>query len=224
VTPAAHTIRRQAAKPRHSYSIGEEVANSITHGVGAALGIAALVLLVIRAAGSGDAKRMIAAVVFGSSLVILYLFSTLYHALTNPRAKRVFKVLDHAGIYLLIAGSYTPFALVALDDKIGWILFGIIWSIAIAGISAEAFWVDRPGWLSALLFIGMGWIAVVAIKPLGDSIPGPGVWLLLAGGIAYTAGAVFYVLKKVPYMHAVWHGWVLAGSVCHVLSVLLFVL
>ncbi len=208
----------------HRYSTGEEIANAVTHGIGAALGVAALVLLVLRALETGDVTRIVSATVFGASLVILYLFSTLYHALPSRRAKRVFRILDHAGIYLLIAGSYTPFALVALEPPAGRLLLGVIWALAIAGISAEAFWVDRPRWLSAALFIGIGWMAVTVMRPLVEALPATAVWLLVSGGLAYTGGAVFYVMKRVPYMHAVWHGWVIAGSACHVLAVLLFVL
>jgi hemolysin III len=208
----------------HRYSAGEEIANAVTHGIGAALGVAALVLLVLRASETGDVTKIVSATVFGASLVILYLFSTLYHAVSSRRAKRVFRILDHAGIYLLIAGSYTPFALVALEPPAGRLLLGVIWALAIVGISAEAFWVDRPRWLSAALFIGIGWMAVTVMRPLVEALPTTAVWLLVCGGLAYTGGAVFYVMKRVPYMHAVWHGWVIAGSACHVLAVLLFVL
>ena len=162
-------------------------------------------------------------ITFGVSLVFLYLSSTLYHSLAPPRAKRVFKVLDHAGIYLLIAGSYTPFTLVTLRGPWGWGIFAAIWMLAIVGIAAEAFWVDRPRWLSATVFVGMGWMVVVAFRPLIEALPAGGLWLLLAGGLAYTVGTVFYVLKRVPYMHAVWHLWVIGGSACHVVAVLLYV-
>jgi hemolysin III len=206
------------------YRLGEEIAAAVTHGIGVAGSIAALVLLVIFATRSGDPYRIVAAVAFGASLIFLYLASTLYHSLTPPKAKRIFKILDHAGIYLLIAGSYTPFTLVTLRGPWGWGIFATVWTLAVVGIVTEAFWVDRPKWLSALVFIGMGWIVVVAARPLIGALPEPGLWLLLSGGLAYTLGTVFYVLKRVPYMHAVWHLFVIAGSACHVTAVLLYVM
>jgi hemolysin III len=207
-----------------SYSFSEEIANAVTHSLGVALSIAALVLLVIFAGRTEDSFRMVSSITFGSSLVFLYLASTLYHGLTSLRAKRIFKVFDHAGIYLLIAGSYTLFTLVTLRGPVGWTLLGIVWVLAVTGIVTEVFWVDRPRWLSALVFIGMGWIGILAVKPLAAALPPGGLWLLLAGGLAYTAGTIFYLLKSIPYMHAVWHLWVIGGSVCHVLAVLLYVL
>ncbi|GAB4279166.1 MAG: hemolysin III family protein [Coriobacteriia bacterium] len=213
-----------AARRRRALSTGEEIASAIIHGLGVAGSIVALVLLVIFAAQSGDPFRIAASIVFGASLIFLYLASTLYHSLRPAKAKRVFKVLDHAGIYLLIAGSYTPFTLVTLRGPWGWSLFAAVWVLAIIGIALEASWVDRPRWLSALVFLAMGWIVVVAIKPLLAALPAAGLWLLLAGGLAYTFGTVFYVARKVPYFHAVWHLWVLGGSLCHVLAVLLFVI
>ncbi len=218
-------MTRTDAPKAHAYPLGEEIANAITHGLGIAGSIAALVLLTVFAARADDPLRLASGITFGVSLTFLYLASTLYHSLKPAKAKRVFKVLDHAGVYLLIAGSYTPFALVTLrDDAWGWVIFGTVWAIAIVGISTEAFWVDRPKWLSAAVFLGMGWIVVVAAKPLLAALPAGGLWLLLAGGLAYTLGTIFYVLKRVPYMHAVWHLWVIGGSVCHVLAVLLYVM
>jgi hemolysin III len=207
-----------------TYSLGEEIANAITHGLGVALSIAALVLLVIFAGRTEDPFRMVSGIAFGSSLVFLYLASTLYHGLTSLEAKRTFKIFDHAGIYLLIAGSYTPFTLVTLRGPVGWTLFGIVWGLAVTGIVTEVFWVDRPRWLSVLVFIGMGWIVIVAVKPLAAALPQGGLRLLVAGGLSYTAGTIFYLLKSIPYMHALWHLWVIGGSVCHVLAVLLYVL
>jgi len=207
-----------------SCSFGEEVANAITHGIGVALSISALVLLVVFAGRTEDSFRMVSSVTFGSSLVFLYLASTLYHGLTSLRAKRIFKVFDHAGIYLLIAGSYTPFTLVTLRGPVGWALLGTVWTLAVTGIVTEVLWLDRPRWLSALLFIGMGWIVIFAVRPLAAALPQGGLWLLVAGGLAYTAGTIFYLLESIPYMHAVWHLWVIGGSACHVLAVLLYVL
>jgi hemolysin III len=207
-----------------AYSLGEEIANSVIHGIGVVLSVAALTMLIIFGAMSGDTVKLAAGIVYGISLVLEYTASTLYHSLTSERGKYVFKILDHCGIYLLIAGSYTPFLLVTLGGRTGWIMFAAIWGIAIAGIAVEAFWVFRPRWISALTYLGMGWLVVLAIGPLTAALPPGGLWLLVAGGLAYTLGTIFYVLKKVPYMHAIWHLFVLAGSICHFLAVVLFVM
>ncbi|MDZ4063270.1 MAG: hemolysin III family protein [Coriobacteriia bacterium] len=207
-----------------AYSLGEEIANSIIHGLGTVLSISALTMLIVFAAQAGDGWRMAAAIVYGVSLVLEYTASTLYHSFPWPRTKHVFKVLDHAGIYLLIAGTYTPFLLVTLRDDGGWWLFAIVWALAIAGISVEASWTYRPRWLSAAAYLGMGWLIVVAMRPLVANLEPAGLGLLVAGGLAYTLGTVFYVLKRIPYMHAVWHVFVLGGSICHFLAVALFVM
>lgn len=218
-----NTASRAPARPRRQYSVGEEIANAVTHGLGTVLGIVAFTLLVVFAARYGGAPAIASAIVFGTTLVLLYTASTLYHSFPWPRVKRVFKVLDHAGIYLLIAGTYTPFTLVTLAGEGGWRLFAVVWTLAIAGIAVEAAWVDRPGWLSALIYLGMGWLALLMIGPLRENLAPVGLWLLVAGGLCYTLGTVFYVAKRVPYMHAVWHVFVLAGSACHVLAVMLAV-
>lgn len=207
-----------------AYSLGEEIMNSVVHGVGVVMSIAALTLLVVFGAMTGSGVRLAAGIVYGVSLVLEYTASTLYHGLTSERAKHVFKVLDHCGIYLLIAGSYTPFTLITLAGKTGYGMFAAIWAIAVVGIAAEAFWVYRPRWVSAVMYLAMGWLVVGAIGPLRASLAPGGLWLLVAGGLAYTLGTVFYVLKKVPYMHGVWHLFVLGGSVCHFLAVLLYVM
>lgn len=216
----AATARVHEHRP---YSLGEEIANAITHGVGALLSIAALVALIFIAALWGNAWHLASAIVYGVSMFVLYMASTLYHAIQHAGARRVFKVIDHAGIYLLIAGTYTPFTLVAIRNDGGWLLFAVVWTLAIVGISLEAFWVNRPKWVSALVYLGMGWLALAAIRPLLASLAPGGVWLLVGGGLAYTVGTVFYVLKKVKWMHPVWHLWVLAGSVLHFLAVMLYV-
>ena len=207
----------------HAYSLGEEIANAITHGVGAALSIAALVALVFIAAMWGNGWHLASAIVYCVTMFLLYMASTLYHAITHPGARRVFKVIDHASIYLLIAGTYTPFTLVTIRDQGGWWLFAVVWALAAAGISLEAFWVNRPKWVSALIYLGMGWLAIFAIRPITQNLAPGGVWLLIGGGIAYSLGTIFYVLKKVKWMHPVWHLWVLAGSLLHFLSVMLYV-
>ncbi len=211
-------------KFRRPYTLGEEIANSIIHGLGVGLSVAALTLLVVLAVQNGGGWKLGAAIVYGAALVLEYTASTLYHSFQQPRVKHVFKILDHAGIYVLIAGTYTPFTLVTLRDSGGWWLFALVWGIAVTGIAVEAAWAYRPRWVSAAVYLVMGWLVVLAIEPLAANLAAPGVWLLVAGGLAYTVGTVFYVLKRVPYMHAVWHVFVLAGSVCHFLAVALFVL
>ena len=213
-----------APKVRRLYTLGEEIANSLTHGLGTGLAIAALVILVAFAVPAHDGYKLAAAIVYGVTLVLQYAASTLYHALPQPRAKHVFKILDHCGIYLLIAGTYPPFCLVTLREANGWWLFGVIWGLAILGIVLESFWVYRPRWVSVLLFLGMGWLVVTSIGPLVDNLAPGGLWLLVAGGLAYTVGTAFYVLERIHYMHAVWHLWVLVGSVLHFLAVLLYVI
>jgi hemolysin III len=216
-TPAAPARTR-------AYTGGEELANAATHGLGAASAVAGLSLLVVFAVRHGDRWCLASAIVYGLSLVLLYAASTLYHGLPQPRAKHVFQILDHASIYLLIAGSYTPFTLITLRPRGGYWMFGLIWGLALAGVAAEAFWVHRPKWLSALVYVGLGWLAVFMLKPLAAELPRPGLWLLVAGGLAYTLGTAFYMLKRQRFAHAVWHLFVLGGSTCHFLSIFLFVL
>jgi len=206
------------------YTLGEEIANSVIHGIGVVLSIAALTMLLVFAGWAQNGWAIGSAIVYGISLVLEYTASTLYHSFPQPNVKHIFKILDHCGIYVLIAGSYTPFCLVTLRATGGVWMFGIIWTLAIIGISAEAFWPYRPRWLSAAVYLGMGWLVVFAIKPLVAGLAPAGLWLLIAGGLSYTLGTIFYVLKKVRYMHAIWHVWVLAGSVCHFLAVLLYVI
>jgi hemolysin III len=209
--------------PAPDYTLGEEIANAATHGLGAALSVAGLALMVC-AARWGDARALASAIVFGVALVLQYLFSALYHAVPQRRAKHVLKIFDHLSIYLLIAGTYTPFALVTLRDDGGTWLFAVIWALAVAGVAAEAFWVYRPKWVTVAGFIPMGWIIILLVKPLLARLPAVGFNLMLAGGIVYTAGTAFYVLKRVRYMHAVWHLFVLGGSVLHFFAVVLYVL
>ena len=211
------------ARNVREYTLGEEIANSVTHGIGAALAVVALVLLIMRAAASGDPLHLAAALVYGIAMLVEYLMSTLYHAIAVERAKRVFKVLDHSGIYLFIAGTYTPFCLVTLADHGGVWLVVFVWVVSIAGIAAEAFWVFRPRWISALLYLLLGWSVVAYIPALLETLPMPGFWLLLAGGVCYTVGCVFYVLKKIPYMHSIFHVWVVAASVLMFFAVYLYV-
>lgn len=216
--------RARKKRPVREYTLGEEVANSVTHGIGAALAIAALVLLIVRAVGSGAGVHLLAALVYGIALFVEYLMSTLYHAIAHDGAKRVFKVLDHSCIYLLIAGSYTPYCLITLGSVGGVWLAAFVWAVALVGIACEAFWTFRPRWVSAVVYVLMGWCVVALLPQLLELLPAPGFWLLVAGGVSYTVGAVFYILKKVPYMHSVFHVFVLAGSVLQFLSVILYVI
>lgn len=208
--------------PPH-YSFGEEVASSVTHGVGWLLSVAGLITLVAVAAKTGGALRVASCAVFGTSLILLYASSTLYHALPSERAKRIFRVFDHSAIFLLIAGTYTPISLVAIGGTWGWSVFGSIWLLAAAGILLSTVAHGRWRWLSITLYVTMGWLAVVAIKPLVASLDARSLALVVAGGLAYTLGLVFYAWKRLPYSHAIWHVFVLAGSVLHFFAVLLAV-
>jgi hemolysin III len=213
----------ELAQKVRAYTLGEEIANSIIHGVGVGLSIAALAILLVFAAQNGSGWAIAGSLVFGISLILEYTASTLYHSFPQPQVKHIFKILDHAGIYVLIAGTYTPFCLVTLRDRGGFWLFAIIWALALAGISAEAFWVYRPRWLNTVIYVAMGWIIAFEFKPLAAALDSAGMGLLLAGGFAYTFGTVFYLLKRVRYMHGVWHLCVLAGSILHFLAVLIHV-
>ena len=216
--------KREAYRNRAKrYSLGEEIFNSITHGIGAGLAIAALVLLIVKAAIESPhglkAYYVTSWTLFGSSLVILYLMSTLYHALTPPKAKSVFSVFDHASIYVLIAGTYTPFCLASLNGVIGWTLFGIIWALAITGVTLYSVFASKLRAASVITYILMGWLVVFAFKPMYNVLPSVSIIFLISGGIAYTAGTVFYAMKNRKWMHSIWHLFVMAGSVLHFFSV-----
>jgi len=211
-------------RPERQYSVGEEIANAVSHGVGMLLGIAALVLLIVRAAHHGGGAHLAAAIFMGVPLVLEYLFSTLYHAIQAPRAKAVLRVFDHCSIYLLIAGSYAPFALISLAPYGGLRLFVVVWVLALVGIGCELFLRERqPHWLAALIYVAMGWIVAVKFPQVLATLSPGAFGLLLAGGLCYTAGVPFYMAKGVPYLHFVFHLFVLAGSICITLSALLFV-
>jgi hemolysin III len=201
-------------------SLGEEIANSVSHGV-ALLAVMVAVAFLIAAARHLGVANVVGAGVFAATMVLLYLTSTLYHALPAGRAKRVFLKLDHGAIYVFIAGNYTPFALGALGGPWGWTLFGLVWSLAVLGVTLKAF--DRLShpWLSTGLYLIMGWLVLIAAVPLAQRVPLPGVALLLAGGLAYTTGVLFFMLdSRLRYAHAVWHGFVVAGTSCHYFAVL----
>jgi hemolysin III len=203
---------------------GEEIANSITHGLGVILALGGLVVLVIFAALYGDAWHIVSCSIFGATLVLLYLASTLYHAIQHPGAKPILRILDHSAILVLIAGTYTPFTLVSLRGPWGWTLFGVIWGLAVVGILIETTRLRRYRAGLIALYVIMGWAVVVAIKPMMASMAGGGLWLLLAGGLAYTGGIGFYLWDRLPYNHAIWHLFVLAGSILHFFAIFLYVL
>ena len=206
------------------YTLGEEIANSITHGIGLVLSIVGLAVLTAYASLYGSAWHIISCVIFGTTLVLLYTASTLYHSIQTPRVKQVMRVLDHSAIFLLIAGTYTPFTLVSLRGPWGWTLFGIVWGLAAVGILFQTTLLQRWVVASILLYVGMGWVVVAAIKPLLAAVAPGGIILLVLGGLAYTSGIGFYVKRSMRYHHAIWHGFVLAGSVLHFFAVLFYVI
>ena len=205
------------------YTRGEEYANIGTHAVGIVLSIVALVLMVLFAAENGDPYFIVAVSIFGATLILLYLTSTLYHSVRHPKVKHVFRVFDHVCIYLLIAGSYTPFTLVTLRGGWGWTLFGLTWGLALFGIIFKIFFTKRFSILSTFMYIALGWLVVIAIKPVVLTVPAGGLAWLVAGGLLYTFGVLFYLWRRIPYHHAIWHLFVMAGSFCHFLAVYYYV-
>lgn len=209
-----------AIKQDKQMSTGEEIANAITHGIGALLAIAALVVLVVMAAIHGTVWHVVSFSVFGTTLVLLYFASTLYHSFTPGRAKHLFHKFDHISIYLLIAGTYTPFCLTALRGWIGWTVFGIVWACAVLGAIVKAISVGSKVRLSTILYVMMGWVILIAIKPLYEAISFTGFLFLIGGGVSYTLGTIFFLRDQVKYNHSVWHLFVLGGSVLHFFAVL----
>jgi len=205
------------SKLRHSL---EEIANAITHGIGLLLSIAGFVVLLVWAALRGTAWHIVACSIYGATLICLYTASTLYHAVISPRVKRALRIFDHSAIYLLIAGTYTPFLLVSLRGPWGWSLFGVIWGLALVGVLFKFWFVERFAILSTAVYIAMGWLVVIAAKPVITHLPLTAIIWLLAGGLAYTGGVIFFAAKRIPYSHAIWHLFVLAGSICHYFAVL----
>ncbi|ACV68867.1 PAQR family membrane homeostasis protein TrhA [Desulfohalobium retbaense] len=205
--------------PHCQYSRGEEIANSLTHGLGIAASCVGLIVLVVSASYSGDPNRIIGVTIFGASLILLYLASTLYHCLPSPRAKQVLRKLDHAAIYILIAGTYTPFMLVVVDGPLSWTILSIIWTLALVGVVFKCCWTGRLRRLSLAVYIGMGWLCVLAFSELLRNTPTSGFIFLVLGGLFYTGGTIFYGWKRLRFNHAIWHLFVLTGSVMHFLSV-----
>lgn len=206
------------------YTLRQEIANSVTHGIGTALSVAGLTLLVVFASLHGSARHVVSVAVYGTTLVLLYLASTLYHAIQHEGAKRILKILDHVAIFLLIAGTYTPFTLISLRGPWGWSLFGTVWGLATIGIVFKLFFTGKYKRLSTIVYLLMGWIIAVALRPLAMALPTRGLILLFLGGLAYSVGVIFYVQKERAYSHAVWHLFVILGSLCHFFSVLFYVL
>jgi hemolysin III len=212
--------RRTLDMPDRIQSRGEEIANSVSHGVGLLAAIAAMPVLVIAAINRGDSAGIAGACVFASAVLLLYFISMLYHALPANRAKRVFRILDHGAIFLLIAGTYTPFTLGVLSGTWGWILFGLVWGLSLAGIIFKAVGGTRYPMVSTCLYLAMGWLVLIAIKPLWLVMPTWGLFWLLAGGISYTVGVAFFAAVRLRYSHFVWHLFVMAGTACHFIAVL----
>ena len=207
------------------YTTGEEIANAVTHGVAALMSIAGLAILVgFAVAYSGSPTVITAVSVFGASMIFLYVASTLYHAIRNPKAKQILQRLDHSMIYVLIAGSYTPFCLVTLEGVTGIALCIAVWAIAIAGIALQGLLIQKSKWLNSLLYLAMGWLVILVIEPLIENLPQGGLWLLTGGGLAYSLGVIFYIWKSLPYSHAIWHVFVFAGTLLQFLAVLLYVI
>ncbi|MEK4536944.1 hemolysin III family protein [Peribacillus butanolivorans] len=208
----------------HVYTKKEEVVNAITHGVGVLLSIAALVFLIIFSVQKGSAWHVVISVIYGVSMLLLYVSSTLVHSFPAGKTKDLFEIFDHSAIYLFIAGTYTPIMLLVIQGTLGWTLLGIVWGVAVIGVVFKAFFVKKFLFLSTILYIAMGWLIVIAWGPLSAAMPSAGIQLLVAGGLLYTFGAVFYVWRGFPYHHAVWHLFVLAGSVAHFFAVLFYII
>jgi hemolysin III len=225
MAPAPQALSGDEAASRPvAFSFGEELAHSVSHGVGIVFSIAALAVLVGFAAARGDAWHVTSVAIYGTTLVLLYVASTLYHSIALVRAKRVLRVLDHSAIYLLIAGTYTPFTLVNLRGPWGWTLFAVVWTAAIAGIVFKTVALGRLPGVSVAIYVAMGWCVVVAFRPLVQHVAPGGIALLVAGGVAYTLGLAFYGWKRMPYHHLIWHLFVLLGSVLHFFAVLFYVI
>ncbi|MGZ7440571.1 PAQR family membrane homeostasis protein TrhA [Paenibacillus sp. TH7-28] len=208
----------------HTFDRREEIANAVTHGIGALLSVAALVLLIVFSSIKGTAWHVVSFTIYGASMLLLYLCSTLVHSFKAGKAKDLFEFLDHSSIYIFIAGTYTPFLLVVLRGPLGWSLFGTVWGIALLGVVFKAFFVKRFLFLSTVFYVIMGWLIVIAWGPLTAAVPSQGIVLLVTGGVLYTLGTVFYVWRGFPYHHAIWHLFVLGGSVTHFFAILLYLL
>ena len=208
----------------HTFSKDEEIANAITHGIGIILSIAALVLLIVFSSLYGTALHIVSFTIYGVTMLLLYFSSTMLHSLPKGKIKNLFEIFDHSAIYLYIAGSYTPLLFIVVQGTLGWTLFGIVWGLATVGIVFKVFFVKRFLFLSTIFYIAMGWLAIFAIKPMMENLPTAGIVFLVAGGLCYTLGTIFYVWRGFKFHHAVWHTFVLAGSTLHFFLILLYVL
>ncbi|MDO7976890.1 hemolysin III family protein [Oceanotoga sp. DSM 15011] len=206
------------------FTKGEEIANSIIHGIGILFSLAALVLMIVFSSIKGDPWKIVSTTIFGSTLLIMYTSSTLYHALTNRKAKHIFEIFDHISIYLLIAGTYTPYTLVTLRGPLGWTIFGIVWGMAVLGILFKIFFLKKHVMLSTFIYILMGWMIIIGIKQIFLNLPFWGFIWLVIGGILYTIGTIFYIWRKFKYHHAVWHIFVLFGSFSHFISIFFYII
>ncbi|WP_413379667.1 PAQR family membrane homeostasis protein TrhA [Alkalihalobacillus sp. 1P02AB] len=208
----------------HTFSKSEEIANAITHGIGAILSVAALVLLIVFSSLYGTAWHIVSFTIYGVTMLLLYISSTMLHSLPKGKGKDVFEILDHASIYLFIAGTYTPLMFIVVQGSLGWTIFGIVWGLAITGIVFKAYFVKRYLFVSTLFYIAMGWLVIIAINPIIEGLPTMGLYLLVGGGLSYTIGTVFYMWRGFKFHHAIWHLFVLAGSIMHFLLIFFFVL
>ena len=213
-----------AKKVPKRYTLGEEIFSSVTHGIGSLLAIGGTAVLIVLAAIYSDAWSVVGCAIFGASLIVLYCMSTLYHAITNPKAKSFFRIMDHNTIFFLIAGTYTPITISILRGAIGWVLFGIVWGAAVLGIVLNSIDLEKFRKPSVVCYIAMGWVIIFAVKPLMDAMNSTSLWLLIGGGVFYTVGVIFYAIKKVRYFHSIWHIFTLLGSVCHYFSILLAII
>ena len=213
-------MTKSLTSQERAQSVAEEVANSVSHGVSLLAAVAVSPVLVVSAVQRDSSAQIVGASVFAFTMVLLYLTSTLYHMLARNKAKRVLRILDHSAVFLLIAGTYTPFTLGVLRGTWGWTLFGLVWGIAVLGVVLKSFGGVRYQRLSTILYLAMGWLMIIAVKPLWLNMPSWGLFWLAAGGVAYTAGVGFYAAKRIRYAHFIWHLFVIAGTVCHFIAVL----
>jgi hemolysin III len=215
-------MAKSLVSEERAQSLGEEIANSVSHGVGFLAALAASPVLIFSAVQHDSSAGIVGASVFAFTMVLLYITSALYHTLARNKAKRVFQVLDHGAIFLLIAGTYTPFTLGVLRGAWGWTLFGIVWGLAVVGVVLQSIGGAKYQRLSTILYLAMGWLIIIAVKPLWLNMPSWGLFWLLAGGAAYTAGVGFYAANRVRYAHFIWHLFVIAGTACHFIAVLIY--
>lgn len=201
-------------------SLGEEIANSITHGIGVGLSIAALVILVIFAARISDVWKVVSFSIYGATMIALFMASTLYHAFPQPKVKKFFHILDHSSIFLLIAGTYTPITIGTMRGGWGWTMFGIIWGLTLVGICLKIFAMSKLKWVSTIVYLAMGWLIIIAIKPLMSVVSKTVLMWMAIGGLCYSLGVIFYIAKKLPYHHAIWHLFVLGGAISHFFGML----